>query len=60
MNLPRQAAPVMRGHDRGHQPQPSPAAEQTVGQSALPCTTICALVPAPYNTICQALCPLIP
>jgi hypothetical protein len=55
MNLPPQAAPVMRGHDRALPPQAA-----GLGQSGLPCPTICALLPAPYNAICQAVCPLVP
>jgi hypothetical protein len=60
MNLPPQVAPVMRGHDRGKPALPPSGGGVAVGQSALPCAAICALLPAPYNTICQALCPIIP
>jgi hypothetical protein len=60
MNLPPQAVPVMRGHDRG-KPALAPYNEGLiVGQSGLPCSVICSLLPAPYNSICQALCPIIP
>lgn len=60
MDLPPQAVPVMRGHDRG-KPALAPYNEElVVGQSALPCSVICSLLPAPYNSICQALCPIIP
>jgi hypothetical protein len=60
MNLPPQAVPVMRGHDRG-KPALAPYSEgHAVGQSALPCSLICSFLPAPYNSICQALCPVIP
>lgn len=60
MNLPPQVAPVLRGHER-RPPALQPYNEGlVVGQSGLPCTAICALLPAPYNTICQALCPIVP
>jgi hypothetical protein len=60
MNLPPQAAPMMRGHDRGKAALPPPGAGLAIGQSGLPCATLCALLPAPYNAICQAVCPIIP
>jgi hypothetical protein len=60
MSLPPQVAPVMRGHDRGKAALPPSAGGLDIGQSALPCATLCALLPAPYNSICQALCPIIP
>jgi hypothetical protein len=60
MDLPPQAVPMMRGHDRG-KPALVPYNEGlAVGQSALPCSLICSLLPAPYNSICQTLCPIIP
>jgi hypothetical protein len=60
MDLPPQAVPVMRGHDRGR-PALAPYNEgHVVGQSALPCSLICSLLPPPYNSICQAVCPIIP
>jgi hypothetical protein len=58
MNLPPQAAPVMRGHDRSNTALPPHATG--LGQSGLPCSVICGLLPAPYNAICQAVCPIIP
>jgi hypothetical protein len=60
MDLPPQAARVMRGHDRGRPALPPYNEGLVVGQSALPCTLLCALLPAPYNAICQKLCPIIP
>jgi hypothetical protein len=60
MNLPPQAAPVMRGHDRGNTALPPQATGLVIGQSGLPCSVICGLLPAPYNAICQAVCPVIP
>ena len=60
IDLPPQAVPVMRGHDRG-MPALAPYNEGlVVGQSALPCSLICSLLPPPYNSICQAVCPIIP
>jgi hypothetical protein len=60
MNLPMQAPPVLRGQDRGQQMLPPPhAVGAAVAQSQLNCSTICALLPAPYNAICTALCPAI-
>jgi hypothetical protein len=59
MRLPIQALPVMRGQDRGQGMLPPHAPAAAVAQSQLSCSTICALLPAPYNAICNALCPVI-
>jgi hypothetical protein len=58
MNFPMQAPPVMRGDQRSNQAQPPQAASLPVAQSQFDCKTICALLPAPYNSICAALCPI--
>lgn len=59
MDLPIQAAPVMRGQHRSDQLYQLPGVNLAVGQSQLPCDAICALVPAQYRPICQALCPVL-
>ena len=55
MNLPVQAAPVMRGPDRSQGSPPS-AASHGLSQSQLSCDSICALVPAQYKALCAQLC----
>jgi hypothetical protein len=57
MNLPLQAPPVRRGHDRVNHMQaqainPSVAQSQLSGLCAL-----CAFAPPPYSLICTLLCP---
>jgi hypothetical protein len=66
MNLPRQAPPVMRGHDRGNHALPPHAAyltatqSQAAGQPSLSALcTACALAPPPWNIVCSALCPIV-
>jgi hypothetical protein len=59
MNFPIQSAPAMRGQDRGNLVLPPNASVDTVAQSqGLPgnLCSLCTLLPAPYNTICQAIC----
>ena len=58
MNLPIQAAPVMRGQERGLA-HPTGGIEPTVAQSQLSCDTVCALVPAQYKALCTQICNLI-
>ena len=63
MNVPIQARPVMRGHDRRGQDRgqvrPRSSMGPAVEQSQLNCDAICALVPAQYKGICTALCPIV-
>jgi hypothetical protein len=60
MNLPIQSAPVMRGQDRGSPAVAPHAVSHAIGQSQAgttsPACGLCALLPAPYNAICQAVC----
>jgi hypothetical protein len=64
MNFPIQTAPVLRGHDRGKQAMPPPAADPTAGQSQVAgpksafCAA-CALAPPPWSLVCSIFCPLI-
>jgi hypothetical protein len=60
MNLPIQSAPVMRGQDRGSAALAPDAVSRAIGQSQAGTTSpvcgLCSLLPAPYNSICQAVC----
>jgi hypothetical protein len=57
MNLPIQSAPVMRGQDRGTLQPPAPGGTVAASQAAAGnWCSLCALLPAPYNTICQTVC----
>ncbi len=55
MNLPVQAAPVMRGTNRS-QGLPPGGASPGLSQSQLSCDAVCALVPAQYKALCTQLC----
>jgi hypothetical protein len=59
MNLPIQAAPVLRGRGRGIQAQQAVNAAVTQSQGVgLPSIcAACALAPPPWNIVCQLLCP---
>jgi hypothetical protein len=57
MNFPVQAAPVMRGQDRGRQMQPVHAAGLGVTQSdSAICQLICGQLSEPGKTICLKVC----
>jgi hypothetical protein len=57
MNLPIQSAPVMRGQDRGILPPATPGGSVAASQAAANnWCSLCSLLPAPYNTICQTIC----
>jgi hypothetical protein len=62
MDFPIQAPPVSRGNQRYAHPQQ--AADPTLTQSQIPglgslgpiACNLCALLPSPWNTICEAVC----